>query len=303
MMAMNDATNYYVLFDMIGDTSNDPSGNDFFWLAFDVNLDKLITPNVDVMFQTLTYSTLGKQTFLGPQTWTPPSSPVNSSVAGGFGRSMNSSTPHRFWEVKISRADIGATTSDQLRMGVRTRSSAAPSFDDFVPSNFINDFTNLIQDALSGPATTWSGDVSISFQLTSESQDASGNTKFTKSNSTFSGSLEIYISNMGPQPNAEGCYARFSDNGGSKICIDQIVELSTEAQKSKTDQLIFTGTGTMTMMFGGSLSLGIAYLDSKGTFKKDTSGEITSISLSGKIGGGTNGIFGATGSVKTTLTK
>ena len=49
---------------------------------------------------------------------------------------------------------------------------------------------------------------------------------------------------------------------------------------------------------------GNCYLDSKGTLKKNTSGDVISISLSGKIGGGTGpSSFVFSGSIKTTLTK
>jgi hypothetical protein len=53
----------------------------------------------------------------------------------------------------------------------------------------------------------------------------------------------------------------------------------------------------------GTPETGIIYLDAKGTLKKDSSGEVTSISLSGKIGGGSEGSFISGANFKTTLTK
>jgi hypothetical protein len=48
---------------------------------------------------------------------------------------------------------------------------------------------------------------------------------------------------------------------------------------------------------------GNCYLDSKGTLKKDNSGNTISIGLTGKIGGGIDQSFVFNGSIKVTLTK
>ncbi len=145
--------------------------------------------------------------------------------------------------------------------------------------------------------------VQIPFQVTSLPEGSSGNVKFQKSSSSFTGTMEMYISDMGPQRSIEGCYAKLAGVDGSKICITQIANISSDVQKSKTDQLLLTGTGTMSIAFGDTLHSGIAYLDVKGTLKKDSSGKANAISLSGKIGGGVDEVFVLTGNVKTILTK
>jgi hypothetical protein len=156
---------------------------------------------------------------------------------------------------------------------------------------------------LGNPPTTWTGNVTIPFHITSISQDASGNRKFQKSNHSFTGTMEMYISDNGPERSKEGCYAKLLGTDGSKICIDQITLISTDVLKGKNEKFLLTGTGTMTMMILGIPPAGIAYLDSKGTLKGDSSGEISAISLSGKIGGGTDEVFVLTGNIKITLTK
>jgi len=183
----------------------------------------------------------------------------------------------------------------------------------------INQFTNLASNlgpitlsssssvtfeaVLGNPPTTWTGNVTIPFQITSTTQDASGNRKFQKSPKSFTGTMEMYISDTGPERNQEGCYAKLLGTDESKICLDQITLISTDVLKSKNEKFLLTGTGTMTLMISGIPTAGIAYLDSKGTLKGDSSGEISVISLSGKIGGGTDEVFVLTGNIKTTLTK
>jgi hypothetical protein len=160
--------------------------------------------------------------------------------------------------------------------------------------------------ALLNPATTWTGNVSIPWKITIESKSTNGDTKFKNLSGSFTGTMELYIGENGPQPNTEGCYAQFSGDDGSTICIKEIVSISTDIMKSKTDQFLMIGTGTMKIMMGGTLLAGIAYLDSKGTLKKG-GGEISGIILSGKIGGGgaegTDQVFVLGGNVKATLTK
>jgi hypothetical protein len=159
------------------------------------------------------------------------------------------------------------------------------------------------QAVLGGPPVIWTGDVSIPFQITSLSVNSSSDTKFQKSSSSFTGTVEMYISDAGPQRSTEGCYVKLKSDDGSEICIDQIANISTDVQKSKSEQGLLVGMGTMTMMFGGIPSSGIAYLDVKETLKKDASGKLNSISLNGKMSGGTNDVFVLTGNVKSTLTK
>jgi len=155
-------------------------------------------------------------------------------------------------------------------------------------------------------AKTWTGSISIPWKITIALKDTNGDSKFKKLSSSSTGTIEMYISKSGPQPNAEGCYVKFSGDDGSTICIKQIVSISTDIPKSKTDQLLLVGTGTMAVVMEGTPLSGIAYLDSKGTLKK-TGGEMSAITLSGKFGGGggegTDQTFVLSGNVKATLTE
>jgi hypothetical protein len=183
----------------------------------------------------------------------------------------------------------------------------------------LNQFTNLastlgpITLSSSGPVTfqaslasTWTGNVSIPWKITIESKDTTGDSKFKNLSGSFAGTMEIYVGGNGLQPNTEGCYVKFSGDDESTICIKEIVSISTDIKKSRTDQFLLVGTGTMTIMMEGTPLAGIAYLDSKGTLKK-MGGVISAITLSGKIGGGGGGgtdrAFVLSGNVRTTLTE
>ena len=152
--------------------------------------------------------------------------------------------------------------------------------------------------------TAWAGTVSFPLKLTTPIKDTSGNTKFHTSTETFDGTFKLYIGWDGPQPNEDGCYTSLSSNDGmTSICFKEVAVIATEAHKSKTDQLLLIGTGDSAKTIDGIPYKGNCYLDSKGTLKKNSSGDVISISLSGKIGGGTAPSFVFNGSIKTTLIK
>jgi len=152
----------------------------------------------------------------------------------------------------------------------------------------------------------WAGNVSIPLKMTIESREDNGDSKFRNSSSSFTGTIEMYFGEDGPQPNSEGCYIKFLGGDGSSICIKEIIAITTDIKKSKTDQLLLVGTGTMTIMMEGTPLTGIAYFDSKGTLKK-IGEDISATTLSGKIGGGggegTGQAFVLSGNVKATLTE
>ncbi|MFA4957565.1 MAG: PEGA domain-containing protein [Candidatus Methanoperedens sp.] len=157
MLVKNDNSYLYLLVDLTGDTTNDPPGTtqselgDFFSLDFDVNLDKAITSNVDLSYgSTWGEYKLSKSYHLGPGVWTTISS-TTSQLGVGFGPSMNSVTSHRIWEFAISRQEILAQSI--VRIGLRTYSQT-PSFDDSLPPNFENDFSNLIEISLATTPTS-----------------------------------------------------------------------------------------------------------------------------------------------------
>ncbi len=135
---LNDAINVYFLFNMTADT--DATGLDYFWLAFDANLDGAITPNVDVLYSPLSSTQLCRQSFLGPDSWSV-CKPTDSQVSVGFGGAINATPNHRIYEVAISQAELNTAPGGQLRIGVRVY-SAAPSFKDEMPVNLSSDMSS-----------------------------------------------------------------------------------------------------------------------------------------------------------------
>lgn len=148
MRTMNDGSYLYVLLDVVDDTFNDPvptgSGDgDYFVLFFDKDLNHAVTPNVDFGYGTcrdgrtfVKDTSLSQFTFTGCQTTDP-----NSLGAIGFGPTFNSATPHRFWEFRLSFAELGVdpttwTTSagsvPKVRFNVGVH-SLTPSFDAYQP--------------------------------------------------------------------------------------------------------------------------------------------------------------------------
>ena len=151
--------------------------------------------------------------------------------------------------------------------------------------------------------TVWTGVISFSNKITVPYEDTSGNKKFKSFTNPFIGTVELYVGENGLVSNGEGCHIKFLGEDGSGICIKQIAVISTDVHKNRTDQALLIGTGDMTIPMEGIPKAGIVYFDAKGTLKKDNSGEITSLSLSGKITGGSEELYVASGSFRTTLTK
>ncbi len=153
----------------------------------------------------------------------------------------------------------------------------------------------------------WTGTFSFSIKVTSQETDNSGNQKFLTSNQTFAGTLSLNVGDNGLVKNAEGCYLKFSSDDGTQIiCIKDIAGISTESQKSKSEKALLVGTGTFTTPIEGNPNAvtGNVYLDLKGTLKQDSSNNLVSIALTGKVGGGVGSdfVFSATLN-NTTLTK
>ncbi|MBN1660088.1 MAG: hypothetical protein JXA93_16930 [Anaerolineae bacterium] len=151
---MNDGDYLYFLFDVVGDTVDDPPlgdppWGDFFWLTFDVNLDALITPQLDLnynLFPSLPYQ-LGMQHYLGPATFTP-LGPSTALLGVGIGPTFASPVPHRTWELAIPLDEIRAGPGAYVSAGFRLYSENPP-FDDQLPPHFDVDFSDLIVIALS----------------------------------------------------------------------------------------------------------------------------------------------------------
>ena len=134
----------------------------------------------------------------------------------------------------------------------------------------------------------WGGTFSFTVKSTSQETDNSGNDKFLTSNQSFEGTMSLYVGDNGLGTNAKGCYLELLGNDGTTICIKDIVGISTESQKIKSEKVLLVGTGSFTTTVEENTVTGIAYVDLKGTLKEDKSNNVVSIALSGKIGGGAN---------------
>lgn len=161
LMVKNDNQYLYLAMDLVGDTGSSPGVGDYFWLSFDVDGNRGITPNTDVNYGI--YPTLpiriGRQYYLGPGTWTGLLPGPSTSIARqGFAASPTSATPHRIWEMRIDLAEVGihltgTTTLSILGFGLRV-SSNSPVFTYDFPANFYTNFAGLHEIALSlGPDT------------------------------------------------------------------------------------------------------------------------------------------------------
>jgi hypothetical protein len=164
MSVENDAVRLYVLLDVTGDTTYEPD-KDYFWLTVDVNRNGAIDANTDLNYglqpgtQNLRY-----QYYIGPNTWTGLQSNTYSSRAQGFGCFWSdgsfklasifplrfSCSRHTVWELALDLAEIGATPSSHVKLGLRV-ASTTPAFTDDTPVNFSADFSDLIDVALTAP--------------------------------------------------------------------------------------------------------------------------------------------------------
>ncbi len=162
LRTMNDGSFLYILLDVVDDTTNDPpihagpNTGDFYVLAVDPDLNKAVTTNVDFFYDVCNDGRLFVKAFYlggGVSTGCQPTSAL-SSAAIGFGGTLHSSTPHRFWEFKLDLAELGVNTATwttssgtlpRVRMNVATISEN-PSFSTAQPDpNLFPDLTNTFQ--------------------------------------------------------------------------------------------------------------------------------------------------------------
>jgi len=147
LRTMNDASFLYVLLDVTDDNGNDPTSgsgpSDFFTMAFDVDLNFAVTPNVDLVYDTCQDSrSFIKAYYLGGSTFTGCQNPDPQSLGvPGFGPTPASGASHRLWEFRLLFSEIGVdpstwTTSagdvPHVRMNVGTV-SATPAFSSAEP--------------------------------------------------------------------------------------------------------------------------------------------------------------------------
>ena len=100
-----------------------------------------------------------------------------------------------------------------------------------------------------------------------------------------------------------GVTCKFLGDDGKSICIKDIVGISTESKKSKSEKILLVGSGDFTTTIEGNQVTGIAYIDLKGTLKEDSSNNLISIGLNGKVGGGGKDFVFSSNLGNTNLTK
>jgi hypothetical protein len=153
---------------------------------------------------------------------------------------------------------------------------------------------------------TWTGSPSFSLKLTSEKEDTDGNRKLVTSRETFEGTMNFYWdpTKKTPTPGPDGCESELLGSDGSQICFTAIVGPSSENKKSGKGSIGFVATGYIVFIIQGQVATGITYLNGKGSYRDDGSGNMISISLSGTIGGGylstNNALVIFTGTIPTT---
>jgi hypothetical protein len=158
LRVLNDAVSLYILLDVVDDTVDDsttggedwggdvrPTFGDAFSIAVDVGNDKTISRsdlNFRIMPETLL---LGVENLLSEDP--SPLEVAHSSLGVGFGESIDSRVPHRYWEIALSLKEIHNILDNVVRIGVMIY-SPNPSILSQSPENFYSDFANLIEVTL-----------------------------------------------------------------------------------------------------------------------------------------------------------
>lgn len=152
----------------------------------------------------------------------------------------------------------------------------------------------------------WSGVASISVKVTSLFEDTAGNIKFVNDNDIIPGTLEIYIGEEDLVPNEDGCYIYFiSEDKRDSFCITEKASIYTDYVKPTASSIVYLkGLGFLNTTWEEEPITGLFFLDiTKATIKKDKNGNFASITVSGKFGGGFDGIAVFSGALKATLYK
>ncbi len=143
----------------------------------------------------------------------------------------------------------------------------------------------------------WESPLSLTLKLTMLGEDPKGNKKFQTLNVTSSGKIIFLEGDLVPLQ-----VLFVSDDGKTTGIFRNLSSVMTDTS-GRSESLLLVGTGDFSSSFTGTLATGTAYLDAKGTLKKDSSGAITSISLNGKIAGGTGQVTVFSTTLRATLTQ
>ena len=145
--------------------------------------------------------------------------------------------------------------------------------------------------------TLWNDAVSFSLKFTFLGEDTRGNVKFQNLTQTFTGKIEFFESDLVPKQ-----ITFVSDDGKTGGYFRNLASILTKTS-AKSESLLVIGTGDFSSSMTGKQTTGIAYIDAKGTMKENSTGEVTSISFSGKIAGGVDETTVFSGTFRATLTR
>lgn len=237
LRTMNDGRFLYMLVDVVDDTGNDPVGSDHYVLAFDVDLNYAVTPNVDLIYDSCQDGRpfvksyyLSEHAFTGCRT----TSRLSLGVFG-FGSTLHSKTPHRFYEFRLDFNEIGVdpatwTTSSgqtsKVRVNIGTVSQK-PLFSVASPDNdLFPDFTKDLyridlatfpsyEPGTAGPTFAGVGLVPSTFIDGEGYANINDPSYYVATNAPFGGKLNIFgnwaaLRSLG----ATWYRVRYSKNGG-----------------------------------------------------------------------------------------
>jgi len=157
----SDDVRLYMLIDLVEDSVED--SEDSFRLSFDVDGDRAVTPNVDLVYSlTETTGEMRYAHYLGPGTTANFQAETRSAMARGFGCFRGDGTlapfapfacsAHRIWEVAIDLAEIGRVPGSSVSCGL-TVVSGFPQLENDLPLDHAVDFGGLLHVWLrSGPS-------------------------------------------------------------------------------------------------------------------------------------------------------
>jgi len=152
-------------------------------------------------------------------------------------------------------------------------------------------FSILVWVGYTNAQQKWEGPVSLNLKITNV--DSEGNDQLlVPATQHIDGTIRMYSDNppvLATSP--KGYYIEFwdaEDSSNPIIGIDQIAVISTDYEKvGKTEKYKLVGTGNGSLVILGD----IVYVDATGTIQKiKNTDTVMKITISGKIGGGSNGI-------------
>ncbi len=126
-------------------------------------------------------------------------------------------------------------------------------------------------------STLWTAPLSASLRVTSLEEDKSGNVKFKTTTKAIQGTC--YMTATYRRPTALSCYAL----DGTYFMLENLSHLGTEMPKMKTEQVMVNGSGPGAILLPPDRYYpGFSMFEAKGTMKKDASGQVMSVIITGK---------------------